>query len=60
MIILIMGLPGSGKTLLATELLKHTDAIHLNADVVRSDLSSDLGFTSSDRIEQARRMGVVP
>jgi adenylylsulfate kinase len=39
--------------------LKHTDAIHLNADVVRSDLSSDLGFTSSDRIEQARRMGAV-
>ena len=59
MIILIMGLPGSGKTSLATELLKHTDAIHLNADVVRSDLSSDLGFTSSDRIEQARRMGAV-
>jgi hypothetical protein len=59
MIIQILGLPGSGKTTLAKSLLEHTDAIHLNADEVRADLSKDLGFSPEDRIEQARRMGAV-
>ena len=59
MIIQIIGLPGSGKTTLAKALLEHTDAIHLNADEVRSDLNKDLGFTPEDRIEQARRMGAL-
>jgi adenylate kinase family enzyme len=59
MIIQIIGLPGSGKTTLSKALLEHTDAIHLNADEVRSDLNKDLGFTNEDRIEQARRMGAL-
>lgn len=59
MIILVFGLPGSGKTTLCTELLKHVEAIHLNADAVRADLSSDLGFSVEDRVEQARRMGAM-
>lgn len=59
MIIQIIGLPGSGKTTLAKALMEHTDAIHLNADEVRADLSKDLGFTPEDRIEQARRMGAL-
>lgn len=57
MIILIFGLPGAGKTTLAKEIVRRTDAIHLNADEVRSDLNSDLGFSVEDRMEQARRMG---
>lgn len=57
MIIQIMGLPGSGKTELAKALKERTNAIHLNADEVRSTVNSDLGFTAKDRIEQARRMG---
>ena len=32
MIIQIMGLPGTGKTTLATELADRINAIHLNAD----------------------------
>jgi len=57
MIIQIMGLPGSGKTELAKALKERINAIHLNADEVRSTVNSDLGFTMEDRVEQARRMG---
>ena len=59
MIILIVGLPGAGKTALAEELAARTGAIHLNADAVRADLSSDLGFAATDRLEQARRLGAI-
>lgn len=59
MIIQIIGLPGSGKTALAKELKERINAVHLNADEVRSSVNSDLGFTAEDRIEQARRMGAM-
>ena len=59
MIIAIMGLPGAGKTTLARELCRRTDAIHLNGDEFRAGLSSDLGFSEANRIEQARRIGEV-
>lgn len=55
--ILIMGLPGSGKTTLARALVKKLKAVHWNADAVRANLNTHLGFTEADRIEQARRMG---
>lgn len=57
MIIQIIGLPGSGKTTLAKSIKERTDAIHLNADEVRSTISSDLDFSMSNRIEHARRLG---
>lgn len=59
MIIQIIGLPGAGKTALATALADRINAIHFNADKVRADLNSDLGFTPEDRVEQARRMGAL-
>jgi hypothetical protein len=59
MIIAIFGLPGAGKTALAEELVSRSGAVHLNADAVRADLSSDLGFTTADRLEQARRLGAI-
>jgi hypothetical protein len=54
---LIMGLPGAGKTTLAKELAPRLNAVHFNADDVRANLNKDLGFSEADRIEQARRMG---
>jgi len=59
LIIQVIGLPGSGKTTFAKELAERINAIHLNADEVRSDLNKDLGFTNKDRIEQSRRMGAL-
>jgi cytidyltransferase-like protein len=55
--ILIMGLPGAGKTTLATALAPLLNAVVFNADAVRSNISRDLGFGHDDRIEHARRMG---
>jgi hypothetical protein len=55
--ILIMGLPGAGKTTLARVLAKLLAAVHFNADEVRQNINRDLGFAFADRLEHARRMG---
>jgi hypothetical protein len=55
--VLVMGLPGAGKTTLATLLATRLNAVHFNADEVRTNVHKDLGFSVEDRIEQARRMG---
>jgi hypothetical protein len=55
--ILIMGLPGAGKTTLAAALAPLLSAVTFNAVAVRANLSRDLGFSHGDRVEHARRMG---
>ncbi len=55
--ILLMGLPGAGKTTLAKVLAPKLKAVLFNADAVRQNLNKDLGFSLEHRIEQARRMG---
>jgi len=52
-----MGLPGAGKTTLASALAPLLNAVVFNADAVRANLSRDLGFSHEDRVEHARRMG---
>ncbi len=54
-IILIMGLPGSGKTTLAEELAPLLGAKRLNADEVRKE-ANDWDFSEEGRKRQARRM----
>ena len=54
-IILIMGLPGSGKTTLASELVPLLKAKWLNADEVRKE-ANDWDFSPDGRIRQAKRM----
>jgi adenylylsulfate kinase len=53
--ILIMGLPGAGKTWLAERLQKHLDCAWFNADEVRR-MANDWEFGEEARIRQARRM----
>ena len=53
--ILIMGLPGSGKTTLATELAYHFVLPHHNADTVR-EYYDDWDFSQTGRLRQAQRM----
>lgn len=51
-----MGLPGSGKTTLAKQLIEHLPGtLWLNADFVRSTYN-DWDFSPEGRLRQARRM----
>ena len=53
--ILIMGLPGSGKTTLACKLAPLINAKWLNADKIRKELN-DWDFSAEARLRQAKRM----
>lgn len=53
--ILIMGLPGSGKTTLAKPFSELLGAVHLNADAIRTEYD-DWDFSPEGRIRQALRM----
>ena len=53
--ILIMGLPGSGKTTLARKLSKMLNADWLNADQIRGKYQ-DWDFSKSGIIRQVKRM----
>lgn len=55
------GLPSSGKTTLAIEIKKELEEdglkiVHLDGDILRDGLNSDLGFSKEDREENNRRV----
>ena len=54
-IILVMGLPGAGKTTLANELTKLIKAKRLNADEIRK-AANDWDFSEEGRTRQSKRM----
>jgi len=54
-IILVMGLPGAGKTTLADEIAPLINAKRLNADEVRK-AADDWDFSADGRVRQAKRM----
>ena len=54
-IILVMGLPGAGKTTLADEMAPLLNAKRLNADEVRKE-ANDWDFSEEGRKRQAKRM----
>ncbi len=58
------GLPGAGKTTVATTLQSRLGACSvrtylLDGDVLRRGLNADLGYTEEDRVENVRRVGEV-
>ncbi len=53
--ILIMGLPGAGKTYLAKEIYKELNAVWINGDSIRKRFK-DWDFTKKGRIRQAKRL----
>lgn len=53
--ILVMGLPGTGKTYLSERLSSLLGFKHLNADIVRKE-SNDWDFSHEGRLRQAKRM----
>ena len=57
-IILIMGLPGAGKTTLANELNKLIESIRLNADEIRR-AANDWDFSEEGRTRLSKRMSEV-
>ena len=57
-IILIMGLPGAGKTTLANELAKLIESKRLNADEIRR-AANDWDFSEEGRKKQSKRMSAA-
>ena len=56
--ILVMGLPGSGKTWFATRLQKHLDCAWYNADKIR-EMANDWDFSDAGRRRQSERMNTI-
>ena len=56
--ILIMGLPGAGKTFLAKEIYKDLSAVLINGDAIRK-IYKDWDFSREGRIRQARRLNTL-
>jgi adenylylsulfate kinase-like enzyme len=56
-VLLITGLPGSGKTSIAKGLATQLRGVHINADTVRETINKCLDFSEASRVKQAETMG---
>jgi adenylylsulfate kinase-like enzyme len=56
-VLLITGLPGSGKTDIAVSVAQRLRGVHINGDTVRSTINAGLDFSEASRIKQATTMG---
>ncbi|MBN9385584.1 MAG: AAA family ATPase [Chitinophagaceae bacterium] len=50
MVVLVMGLPGSGKSYFAVRLAELTEAVYINSDRIRKELLSDLHYTDEEKL----------
>ncbi len=58
-IIVVHGLPGSGKTTISDALANRLKCSRINADQIRDSVSKDLKFSALDRKIQAYRLGCI-
>jgi len=56
MVILVFGLPGSGKTTLAAELAGRLKALYLSSDRVRKEMIRDVSYTPEEKLAVYERM----
>jgi predicted kinase len=56
MLIILAGLPGTGKTTIARELARHLDAVHIRIDSIEQAIR-DSGFTDHDMYDAGYRVG---
>lgn len=58
-VVLVQGLPQSGKTTISEMLASKLQAARVSAEDVRQNVSTDLEFSVPDRVEHARRMAHI-
>ena len=56
MVVMVMGLPGSGKSFLAERLAEALGADHLSSDVVRQDLLKQRTYSDEERLQVYHEM----
>src|SRR5690606_13313592 len=49
MVIVVSGLPGSGKTFFASALARHLNYLHLNTDIIRKSMSGTVDYSAEGR-----------
>jgi len=49
MLVLVCGLPGTGKTTVAKRIAEETKSTHLNTDIIRKDILADPKYTEEEK-----------
>lgn len=56
MIIIVFGLPGSGKTYFASRLAERLNGVHISSDVVRKEISEQSDYTPESKMRVYEKM----